>query len=280
MSSVYISQADQIKLKAISTDLPQGLMISGYQGVGLGEVLDEIENLIGSSYQVQTLSLTPEEGKKTVSITQVRELYGKTKTGRSGDQILLVKLNDIELLGVEAQNALLKILEEPPKGVHFLIGANHDQAGLETIRSRTIKFKLQQPSQDEIFIKFSEDEAQLNKKWMLSGGRINQFRKLVNQDIEAEIKLNDAKLFATTNSGLKKTELAIKYADSAENLHSFAEDVMGVLKSLFQFFLEQGQIDKSKLISEKIVKLNDLLIESGRLNLNKRILMIMLLRAV
>ncbi len=68
---------------------------------------------------------------------------------------------DAESLSVQASNLLLKLLEEPPAGVHFILCASSESAILPTIRSRcqlwffdrlskieTIEF-IQQLSSDE-----------------------------------------------------------------------------------------------------------------------------------
>ncbi|MGE0009206.1 MAG: hypothetical protein AB7F19_01580 [Candidatus Babeliales bacterium] len=47
-------------------------------------------------------------------------------------------LNKAELLSVVCQNSLLKIIEEPPTGYHFILLATHKDAILPTIQSRCI----------------------------------------------------------------------------------------------------------------------------------------------
>ncbi len=63
---------------------------------------------------------------------RIRELQmNKTKTGER--KIFVVSFNFIT---VEAQNSLLKVLEEPTKGTHFFIVTPSSHIFLDTIRSR------------------------------------------------------------------------------------------------------------------------------------------------
>jgi hypothetical protein len=47
----------------------------------------------------------------------------------------------------EAQNALLKVLEEPPKDTYFLIGVPHQELLLPTVRSRLLRLDRAQQSE-------------------------------------------------------------------------------------------------------------------------------------
>lgn len=53
-------------------------------------------------------------------------------------------VREAQFMNVQAQNALLKILEEPARHVHFLLTAESKAALLETIRSRVTDFDLGQ----------------------------------------------------------------------------------------------------------------------------------------
>jgi hypothetical protein len=59
-----------------------------------------------------------------------------------------------EKLLVGTANALLKILEEPPKGYHFILQTNHQEAILPTILSRSVLFHLQSEKSRTVENKF------------------------------------------------------------------------------------------------------------------------------
>lgn len=61
----------------------------------------------------------------------------------------VVVLEDASNLTVEAQNALLKTLEEPPKGALLILAARNDASLLPTLLSRCQIIKLNSPAQPE-----------------------------------------------------------------------------------------------------------------------------------
>jgi DNA polymerase-3 subunit delta' len=101
--------------------------------------------------------LTPqqedEEGKDKVTrklpvikIEAVREVieFAHLTSHRSGQRVVLVE--PAETLNPSAANALLKILEEPPADVLFLLVAHAPQRLLPTIRSRCRQYALTAPA--------------------------------------------------------------------------------------------------------------------------------------
>ena len=88
-------------------------------------------------------------------------------------------------LGIEGQNALLKILEEPPKhGVFILLTDNPDKL-LPTVRSRCTELKMQSLSSELLGKQLRRDfpqvqEEDISAAVMRSGGFLGQARELLN----------------------------------------------------------------------------------------------------
>ena len=59
-------------------------------------------------------------------------------------------INNFDVSTEEAQNKMLKVLEEPPKNVFFLLSAKSEEKVLSTIKSRCEKIKINPLSHDEI----------------------------------------------------------------------------------------------------------------------------------
>ena len=72
-----------------------------------------------------------------VLIEQVRELIAQLGIRPSRASIRLAIIDDAETLGVPAQNALLKTLEEPPGHAIIIMVSASERALLDTVRSRT-----------------------------------------------------------------------------------------------------------------------------------------------
>ena len=75
-------------------------------------------------------------------IDDVRTLkYNLTKTSFINDKRFVI-LDDVETFNHNSLNALLKIIEEPGINTHFILINNKSMELLDTIKSRTIEFKI------------------------------------------------------------------------------------------------------------------------------------------
>ena len=93
-----------------------------------------------------------EKDKKEFSVKIVRDYIKPEafiKPNESDGRVFIIK--DAETMNVSAQNAFLNILEEPPKGVRFILCCDNAASMLETIRSRSTVYSLINKNQsDEI----------------------------------------------------------------------------------------------------------------------------------
>jgi DNA polymerase-3 subunit delta' len=66
-------------------------------------------------------------------------------------------INNADTMNVSAQNKLLKTLEEPPQGVHILLGANSEFPLLATVKSRVRKLDISNFNDSELAAALSAD---------------------------------------------------------------------------------------------------------------------------
>ena len=91
----------------------------------------------------------PKKDKK-FSVSDVDEIKEESALNPvEGDKKLFV-IGDFSELGIQQQNKLLKLLEEPPKKVYFLLGATVPHAILQTVLSRAKKLEIPPFSTDKI----------------------------------------------------------------------------------------------------------------------------------
>lgn len=83
-----------------------------------------------------------EGGARSFHIDMVRQIRAQAfiRPNEAGGKALV--LLEVQEMSVQAQNALLKIIEEPPKGVTFILTCENKSTLLETIRSRVMAFSL------------------------------------------------------------------------------------------------------------------------------------------
>lgn len=113
------------------------LIISGEEGLGtLFAAHFLIEKLGISSQDIVSV----EKEKDTVPIDAIKPLYRTAKTIHQTRMVILI--DDADTMSEDAQNALLKLLEEPPRNVTFILTAHQQDRLLPTIRSRSMQIPL------------------------------------------------------------------------------------------------------------------------------------------
>lgn len=153
-------------------------LLLGVDGIGKGSVARQaaaaildipVEKLAESP---QCTILEPDE-KQTISIEVVRTLqrFLRLKTTGSAAIRRIIIIEHANCLTTEAQNAFLKILEEPPADTIILLTAESVHDVLATIRSRTQHVTIQPPSKAQLLDFFATYPEQARMQaYFLSGG--------------------------------------------------------------------------------------------------------------
>lgn len=106
--------------------------------------------LLYASKNHPDISVTaPEDGKKGISVSQIRALRGEAFVKPHMSAVRAFIIDSADTLNEQSQNALLKILEEPPETVMFILITESKSALLETIISRCVVLSLNPPERAE-----------------------------------------------------------------------------------------------------------------------------------
>ncbi len=116
---------------------PHALFLSGEKGVGLFTISATLAKKITKKSTDITI-LSPE--KDSIAIERIRGLYELTRSIQKSARVVII--DDADTLSIEAQNALLKLLEEPVENIHFILTSHSPQNILPTIISRTQRIDI------------------------------------------------------------------------------------------------------------------------------------------
>jgi DNA polymerase-3 subunit delta' len=94
--------------------------------------------------------VSPEEGKAALPIDRVREVLEELSLAPVEAQRRVFVFDPADAMLDDAQNALLKALEEPPGRAHLILIAGHEDALLRTIASRCFVLALGELTPDEV----------------------------------------------------------------------------------------------------------------------------------
>lgn len=112
---------------------------------------------------------------KGVSIEQVRTLehFVSLRVPRPGEVNRIIIIANAQTLSLEAQNALLKTLEEPPLATVLILITASEQVLLPTIRSRAQAIAVKRPIRQDLVAHFTASgntEAAISQAYAISGG--------------------------------------------------------------------------------------------------------------
>ena len=130
------------------------------------------ENLLKDNHP-DRLSIGILKNKKNIGILQIRKLVEFLSTKPYSSKNKVVVISQAEKMSTQAQNALLKILEEPPFYAIIILSAKTEQSMLPTVLSRCRKISADK-SGNEVFID--------NKK-------IVHFNEILGYDVGRKLKL-------------------------------------------------------------------------------------------
>lgn len=137
MIKPIINPISEKLLIAVVNNLPQSLLLTGDSGVGLSTIAEYISTL----RKIKPTIILPEKDEKVdiekgiISVDIMRRLYNDTRTKSPTDRIIIIDYT--ERMTHQAQNAFLKLLEEPGDGVYFILVSHSISKLLPTILSRT-----------------------------------------------------------------------------------------------------------------------------------------------
>lgn len=236
MTDLVIHEATDQQIQALINSPSHAMLLVGPKGSGKRSLADLLTQRITgiekvSDYPYGTV-IAPEEGK-SIGIEAIRELEHflslKVPGQRPFDRFVI--LEDAHMLTQEAQNALLKTLEEPPQGSIILLTSSQEQALLPTIRSRVQTVKLNIPENGAVeryFTGQGYDAGAIKQAAAISGGLPGLMHTLLTQD---EHPLTQATAYA--RQLLSKTAYErLLMVDELSKQKSLANDLCYILQQM------------------------------------------------
>ena len=127
----------------------------------------------------------PKDGKR-ILVADIREIIEDSCILPMEGQIKLYILNDVQTMPTAAQNKLLKVLEEPPKSVYFILGSTQQETVLQTVQSRAKKLQFNDFSTDALlqFIDRNYPNATDTKSAiLLANGSISNLQQILQEQL-------------------------------------------------------------------------------------------------
>lgn len=232
----WLNPLSRRTLDELAASAPHALIVEGPQGIGLSNAAQYLATKMGAT----SSTVLPERDEKidlekgTISIDIIRRLYDQTKTRAAKKRVIVIEY--AETMGLQAQNAFLKLLEEPSASTHFVLLTTDASAFLPTITSRTQHLALRRPAREV-------SEAVLDAAGMTETTKRSQLLFIADGLPELLTRLaSDTELFETRASIMRdarelvqgqpyaRLAVAQRYKDDREAALTLLADAMRLIR--------------------------------------------------
>lgn len=172
------------------------------------------QNLENDSTPVVTDEQTKKEknSSQEIRLEQIHALITFANVSSHRGKYKVIVLYPLEMLNIYAANALLKVLEEPPSPVIFILLSHNIERVLPTILSRCQQLRLSMPNQQQalVWLKDKDIDNALEMLSYVGGSPL--------QALAASQDQNNRHVYQLLPEQLGKGK-ALAYLDLAEGLH-------------------------------------------------------------
>ena len=204
-----------------SGNVGHAYMFFGPDGVGKFLLAKEFAKEIEASLDVSIIE--PENGMIKVDIIRALSENIMLKPTISCRRAFII--NDADTMNESAQNALLKILEEPPSYATIILVTSNKEKILMTIKSRCTIFNFKKLTNEELQKVFPEEKI-TKEMFDFSNGSAGKYLKLKNSNYAESMALLEQVLDSKDLLELNKTIVNLK------QIKTIKEDIDDILDLL------------------------------------------------
>jgi hypothetical protein len=190
MNELILHDITKKQLDNFITNPTHALLLAGPAGVGKTAIAEALAaTIVGQPISTHPYFLLIKPENSSISIDSIRALQKFLLLKTIGDRPIrrIVLVEQAQTLTKEAQNAFLKLLEEPPADTLVIIAAERPRALLPTILSRVQTIAVHPPTEEQLKQMASgtdEEHSSFTQAYLLSGGLPGLMHALLRQDQE------------------------------------------------------------------------------------------------
>ena len=250
------------------TSPAHGLVISGQAYTHKADIAHYIiASLLGvanTASHPYILLISP--APSSIGIEAVREIQQFIKLVVPGSNALrrAILINEAETISTEAQNALLKMLEEPPADTIFVLCTGNPRQLLPTILSRVQTIQSTPLSLEQAVQTFASthEQAAIEKAFFMSEGAPRLLQTLLDNPDDTSLQtINEAKLLLSKSSFEKMLRVE-ELSKNKEALQSLLAALLRVINAAMIHAAKQQNdqkvtqwLQKQKLVLRSIQQL-------------------------
>ena len=235
-----------------SNMISHAYMFEGPSGVGkntmardLATTLLEMENLFNSPDYIE---ITPDGN--SIKIAQIRKLQSDILVKPYKSYKIYV-IDEAQKMTVEAQNALLKTLEEPPKYAIIILITNNKESLLDTIKSRCEIIKFTPIPLVEVADYLTQTGVDKNRASLLANFSRGSMQKAIELSESEDFHIMRDEVQKYVETFLTGSMLDIM--DIQSSIEKYKDNITNVLDLIVNYFrdimMAKENVDSSMIIN-------------------------------
>ena len=269
---------NNFKQRCLKNSLSHAHLIVGEDGVGKGKLANILAKFIlnGDLDREYVDIINYSSEKSSFGVDDVRDIIEEVYKKPFEKDKKVIIIHEGNKLTIQAQNALLKTIEEPPKGVYIIILCESLELILDTIKSRCEIYKLKPLTKSELYEyikikKFNYYENEIKSAIAFSEGVPGRIDRYFNDDKLRELRNNIVILIKNLNKN--DLEAILQQEESFSNLKNDKEEVLNIFGLFIRDILINKEIENEEFIinSDKLEDIKELTKEMSFKKLNNMI---------
>ncbi len=273
--------ANELLLSIENNNLSHAYIFHGVQGLGKSEVASYFAQALlclegekepcgmcesciqaqgRNNPDIKIYSLKDLSDKKSIGVSEIRDVIADVYTKPFKAQYKIYIIEDGDALTVAAQNAMLKILEEPPEYAVFIICVTSLCRILTTVQSRSRIVRFAPCSDDEVRLYIKSEYPHMQEKLDFAvfycEGILKKVHELFGDERVFNLRGRAGKIFETlmtTGDEMQVLQMASELGEIKEELAEGAksatgEDFLFVLNLMLSFAMDVLKV-KSGVLS-------------------------------
>lgn len=301
----HIKEKELISGLIEADKLPHAILITGNKGIGKAAFAEDLAYHLIAPKQGELLGhdafhtnilqieqgayphyfeLKPDEGKKSISVDQVRKVISEFKYAHNEWQVLII--DSVDDLNLNGANALLKTLEEPSAKTLIVLISHQPYGLLPTIKSRCQVIHLQNLSDEDTKAVLGAQDLTINEALedalKLSQGAPGEAIKILEEEMPIYANLHkflDAYLQGKTQAAeaekiINRNQALIAYKGLQYLVHATAnKSAVSRLPSAMQDLMKYLDSSKTLEAANLYQKLEQMRQESDIYNISPPLLL-------
>ena len=220
-------------------------IFSGIKGVGKYTFAKDFAKCILEDSMMQDYYELGPDGK-SIKVSQIRELQNVINIKPTFSKKSVYIIDDADLMTIEAQNSLLKTLEEPPEYAVIILIVHNERSILSTVKSRCVNIKFNKLSDKDIKKYFLKNDLNFEDKninvFKVLDGSLNDI-DFIRDDYDELLKLT---VFVTN---LKKNNV-INFFQDASVFYDNHDKIIRLLEYLNILLFENSYFQLIEIVEK------------------------------